>query len=75
MTAPRIKVALFGPPGQGSFNESGYDGAMRARAAGHSLEVHWTPRWRQKAVPRRCAPYASNPPTCWSLMVARAMNR
>ena len=41
MTAPRIMVALFGPPGQGSFNESGYDGAMLARAAGHSLEVHW----------------------------------
>ena len=41
MTAPRIMVALFGPPGQGSFNESGYDGAMRARAAGHAVEVHW----------------------------------
>ena len=38
MTAPRIMVALFGPPGQGSFNESGYDGAMRARAAGHAVE-------------------------------------
>ena len=34
MTAPRIMVALSGPPGQGSFNESGFDGAMRARAAG-----------------------------------------
>lgn len=41
MTRSRIAVALFGPPGQGSFNESGYQGAMRARAAGHELDIHW----------------------------------
>lgn len=37
----RIAVALFGPEGRGSFNESGLQGALRARAAGHALEVHW----------------------------------
>jgi basic membrane protein A len=38
---PRIAVALFGPEGRGSFNESGLQGALRARAAGHTLDVHW----------------------------------
>lgn len=38
---PRIAVALFGPQGQGSFNESGLQGAIRARAAGHEVAVHW----------------------------------
>ncbi|MDP3699427.1 MAG: BMP family protein [Hylemonella sp.] len=37
----RIAVVLFGPEGRGSFNESGWEGAQRARAAGHTLEVHW----------------------------------
>lgn len=37
----RIAVALFGPEGRGSFNESGLQGAMRARALGHQLDVHW----------------------------------
>ena len=37
----RIAVALFGPEGRGSFNESGLDGAMRARSLGHRLNVHW----------------------------------
>lgn len=37
----RIAVALFGPEGRGSFNESGLQGALRARAAGHALDVHW----------------------------------
>jgi basic membrane protein A len=40
-TQPRIAVALFGPEGRGSFNESGLRGALRARAAGHALDVHW----------------------------------
>jgi len=38
---PRIAVALFGPQGQGSFNESGHDGVLRARAAGHAVDVKW----------------------------------
>lgn len=37
----RIAVALFGPEGRGSFNESGLQGAMRARAIGHRVDVHW----------------------------------
>lgn len=37
----RVAVVLFGPEGRGSFNESGWDGAQRARAAGHALDVHW----------------------------------
>lgn len=37
----RIAVALFGPEGRGSFNESGWLGAERSRAAGHTLDVHW----------------------------------
>ena len=37
----RIAVALFGPEGRGSFNESGLHGAMRARSLGHPLDVHW----------------------------------
>lgn len=41
MSRFRIAVALFGPQGQGSFNESGWQGAERARAAGHALQVHW----------------------------------
>lgn len=39
--AHRIAVALFGPPGQGSFNESGLAGVERVRAAGHAVDVHW----------------------------------
>jgi basic membrane protein A len=41
VTVPRIAVALFGPQGQGSFNESGHAGVLRARALGHAVEVHW----------------------------------
>lgn len=37
----RIAVALFGPEGKGSFNESGLRGALRARESGHELAVHW----------------------------------
>lgn len=38
---PRYAVILFGPEGQGSFNESGLLGARRAQAAGHAVDVHW----------------------------------
>ena len=41
MTAPRIAVALFGPEGRGSFNESGLAGVERARTAGQAVDVHW----------------------------------
>ncbi|GAA4325515.1 hypothetical protein GCM10023144_07950 [Pigmentiphaga soli] len=37
----RIKVILFGPPGRGSFNESGLAGVERARAAGVPADVIW----------------------------------
>ncbi|MBV8248254.1 MAG: hypothetical protein JO200_07350, partial [Comamonas sp.] len=37
----RYAVVLFGPEGQGSFNESGLQGARRAQAAGHEVDVHW----------------------------------
>ena len=39
----RIAVALFGPEGQGSFNESGFAGAQRARKQfPHApIDVHW----------------------------------
>ena len=38
---PRYAVVLFGPEGQGSFNESGLQGAHKARHAGHELDVLW----------------------------------
>jgi len=43
MTPPpaRVAVALFGPQGKGSFNESGLRGALRARERGHAVQVHW----------------------------------
>ena len=41
MSAARIAVALFGPQGRGSFNESGCNGVLRARAAGHEVDAHW----------------------------------
>ena len=41
MTQRRIAVALFGPAGRGSFNESGLAGWQRARDAGHDAAVHW----------------------------------
>ncbi|WP_370678855.1 BMP family ABC transporter substrate-binding protein [Comamonas sp. GB3 AK4-5] len=37
----RHAVVLFGPQGQGSFNESGLLGARRAQAAGYAVDVHW----------------------------------
>lgn len=58
--ARRIAVALFGPPGQGSFNESGHEGVLRARAAGHAVDVHWIPGLaaaeRADALRALCAP-------------------
>ncbi|MCZ4311819.1 BMP family ABC transporter substrate-binding protein [Comamonadaceae bacterium G21597-S1] len=41
MTQARVAVALFGPQGKGSFNESGLRGALRARERGHAVQVHW----------------------------------
>lgn len=41
MSGARIAVALFGPEGRGSFNESGWQGVLRARAAGHEVQAHW----------------------------------
>ena len=41
MTSPRIAVALFGPSGRGSFNESGLAGWQRACDAGHGPTLHW----------------------------------
>lgn len=41
MSGARIAVALFGPQGQGSFNEAGHAGALRARQAGHAVEIRW----------------------------------
>jgi len=40
---PRLVVVLFGPPGQGGFNEAGLDGARRGQAGG-SVEMHWFER-------------------------------
>ena len=37
----RYAVVLFGPQGQGSFNESGLQGALKARAADHAVDVFW----------------------------------
>jgi len=41
VTQRRMAVALFGPAGRGSFNESGLAGWQRARDAGHDAAVHW----------------------------------
>jgi basic membrane protein A and related proteins len=41
MNTSRIAVALFGPEGRGSFNDSGQAGVVRARAAGHAVDLHW----------------------------------
>lgn len=41
MSGPRIAVALFGPQGRGSFNESGWAGVQRARATGLAVDAHW----------------------------------
>lgn len=37
----RVALALFGPQGKGSFNESGLHGALRAQERGHAVQVHW----------------------------------
>ena len=38
---PRIAVALFGPPGQGGFNEAGARAAEQLRSSGIAVETHW----------------------------------
>ena len=43
MSRARIAVVLFGPQGQGSFNEAGHAGAVRAQQAGHAVDIHWVP--------------------------------
>lgn len=43
MSGARIAVALFGPPGRGSFNESGQAGWRRLVDAGHEVALHWIP--------------------------------
>lgn len=59
MSDKRIALALFGPPHQGSFNESGLAGAQRAQAAGFDVDVHWIiahdPEERTAALHRLCA--------------------
>lgn len=54
-----MALALFGPPGQGSFNESGLAGARRAQEAGFNVEVHWIAEQgneeRAQALHRLCA--------------------
>lgn len=56
----RIAVALFGPPGKGSFNESGHAGVLQAQAAGHAVDVHWIAPLaadaRAQALRALCAP-------------------
>lgn len=37
----RVAAVLFGPEGQGSFNESGLRGAQKAMAQGYAVDVYW----------------------------------
>ena len=41
MPAADVAVVLFGPEGQGGFNQAGLAGAQRARAVNPGLAVHW----------------------------------
>ena len=41
MAAGRVAVVLFGPQGQGGFNQAGHAGALRAAAYAPGLEVFW----------------------------------
>ncbi len=41
MAAGDIAVVLFGPEGQGGFNQAGLAGAERARAVNPGIAVHW----------------------------------
>jgi basic membrane protein A len=54
----RIAVALFGPPGQGGFNEAGARAAQQLRSAGIAVETHWieerSPERRAAALARLC---------------------
>lgn len=69
MTGKRILVALFGPEGQGSFNESGAAGAERARGESpeHEIRTAWieprAPDARAAALARLCEEE-------WDLVVA-----
>jgi basic membrane protein A and related proteins len=58
LTSTAIALALFGPQGKGSFNESGHQGAIAARAAGHAVDVHWIsaqdPQERAQALHQIC---------------------
>lgn len=45
----RIAVVLFGPEGQGSFNESGLLGAQKAIAQGYAVDVNWVAPLETKA--------------------------
>jgi len=58
MTAMRIAGVLFGPQGQGSFNEAGARAFEALRAEDIALEVHWIaerdPQARAAALARRC---------------------
>lgn len=59
MTKAAIALALFGPQGQGSFNEAGYRGAIAAQDAGYAVDVHWigaqAPEARARALHQICA--------------------
>ncbi|MGH8617999.1 MAG: BMP family protein [Burkholderiales bacterium] len=54
----RIAGVLFGPPGQGSFNESGMRAFESLRAEGAALDLHWIaerdPAGRADALARLC---------------------
>ena len=41
MSAGDIAVVMFGPEGQGGFNQAGLAGAERARAIAPGLAIHW----------------------------------
>lgn len=58
----RVAAVLFGPEGQGSFNESGLRGAQKAMAQGYAVDVYWMLLWRRQRVHRS-----------WSLCVPKAM--
>jgi len=58
MAGTRIAGVLFGPPGQGSFNEAGTRAFEDLRAAGVVLDLHWIaerdPDARGRALARLC---------------------
>lgn len=58
MAEARVAGVLFGPPGQGSFNEAGVRAFDALRAEGVALAVHWIaerdPQSRAEALARLC---------------------